>query len=352
MKDKKLFLSIADVKPGMITAEPIFNRFGNVLVWDNVVLDEKMIMHLDRMGILTIPVKKEVFKEERKPEKSKYQYSGNFTVDYELNYNRVKQIFDDIVSSGKFNVSEAQDIVLSIIAKSGHHREIIDSVNRERNAEDYTYYHSLNVAMICMMIGKWMRLDQPNIKNLVLSGLLHDIGKAKIPPEILNKPGKLSESEFEEIKRHSQYGYEILSKMKDVYHEVAVAVLTHHEREDGSGYPFGLKGEKLNLYSKIVTLSDIFDAMTANRPYKGKDTPFKVFDLIQNNSFGVLAPTVLKVFLDNVTNYYIGSKVRLNTGETGEVIFMNKMDFSKPVILVNGQYIDTSVSRTIKVEFL
>ena len=176
-----------------------------------------------------------------------------------------------------------------------------------------------------MIIGKWLRLDEYHIRNLTQAGLLHDIGKSKISPELLNKPGKLTEDEFNEMQRHSESGYNIVRESEDVPPEVAKAILTHHEKEDGSGYPMGLTGNQLNLYSKIITVADIFDAMTANRSYKSKDTPFKVFELMQHGSFGVLDPIVLNVFLDNITTYYIGAKVLLNTGENGVVIFMNQI---------------------------
>ena len=134
---------------------------------------------------------------------------------------------------------------------------------------------------------------------------------------------------------------------------IAVAVLTHHEKEDGSGYPFGLPGEKIGLCAKILAVADIFDAMTANRSYKYKDTPFTVFELMQHGSFGVLDPQVLTAFLENITHYYIGAKVRLNTGEIGEVVFMNRLDFSKPVIKLDEQFIDLAVSKTVRiVDFL
>ena len=129
--------------------------------------------------------------------------------------------------------------------------------------------------------------------------------------------------------------------------------MTHHEKMDGSGYPLGLTGDKINQIARIVAVADIFDAMTANRVYKYKDTPFKVFELMQHNSFGVLDPLVLNAFLSNMTHYYIGSKVRLSTGETAEVVFMNRLDFSRPVVMVGDRFIDLAVTKSVSiVEFL
>lgn len=351
MKDDKVLLSIDLIKPGMITAEVVFNRFGNALIWENITLNEGMIFHLKNIGIEAVTVYKEEMHSGYNQEIG-YEPSSSlqFIVDYERDYNVTKQIFQEISAGRTLSVEASYRIVNSVMVKEKDNRSIIDSIMQVRNTDEYTYYHSLNVSMLCMMIGKWLRLDEINVKNLTLAGLLHDIGKCVIPLSILNKPGKLTDSEFADMRRHSEYGYNIVVGNSEISSEVAIAILTHHEKEDGSGYPFGILGDKLNLYSKVITVCDIFDAMTANRIYREKDTPLKVFELMQHGSFGILDPIVLKVFLDNITNYYIGSKVILNTGEKGEVVFMNKLDFSRPVVLVNNRYVDTSISKIERIE--
>lgn len=353
MVGNKLFLSINDVKPGMITAEAVFNKFGNVLLWDNTVLNIPIINHLKNMGIQTVAVYEQQIHEPIDPARLAAENARRFAVEYERDAGKTKKMFEDISSGKKLNKEEADTIAASVLGKSGNNRYIIDSIMKVRNVDEYTYYHSINVSLLCLMMGKWLKLGENDITNLTLAGLLHDIGKTKIPPEILNKPGKLTDNEFEEVKRHSEYGYYIVKDTAGIPAEIATAILTHHEKEDGSGYPMGLTGDQLNLYSKVITIADIFDAMTAARTYKDKDTPFKVFDLMQHGSFGVLDPVVLRTFLENVTGYYVGAKVRLNTNEVGEVVFMNKLDFSRPVVLVNNRYIDTMVSKNERiVEFI
>jgi putative nucleotidyltransferase with HDIG domain len=348
MKDNKMFLSIDLIKPGMSTAEVVFNKLGNVMIWENIVLDESLILRLRNNGIEGLIVYDDkAHLKELSPSNNSAQH---FLVAYEQDANTTKQIFNDISSGRRLDIEAANNIVNSVVAKNDENRHIIDSIMRVRSIDEYTYYHSLNVSMLCMLIGRWLRLDEVHVQNLAQAGLLHDIGKTLIPLEIINKPGKLSGSEFAEMKRHSEYGYNVVNNMEEVPPEVAVAILTHHEKEDGSGYPIGLKGNQLNLYSKVITIADIFDAMTANRTYKSKDTPFQVFELMQHGSFGVLDPVVLKVFLENISTYYIGTKVKLNTGEQGEVVFMNKMNFSRPVVQVDDRYIDTAVSKFIRIK--
>lgn len=354
MDAAKKFLSVDSLKPGMVTAEAVFNRFGSVLLWENTILNTNMIQHLKNMGVQTVAVLNE------KPEIAYIQKEGSRTVqklqyklEYELNVQKTKRIFNEISSGKPIEIGEVKPIIETLTSTSGTNRLAIDAIMEVRKVDEYTYYHSINVSLLCIVIGKWLKLGKEDIRKLAMAGLLHDIGKTRISPDILNKPGKLTDEEFEEIKRHSEYGYNIVKDMEGVPGEVATAILTHHEKEDGSGYPMGLTGDKLNIYSKIITISDIFDAMTAKRPYRNNDTPFKVFELMQHGSFGVLDPVILNVFLENITNYYVGSKVRLNTGEVGEVVFMNKLDFSRPVVLVNNRYVDTLKSKTERiVEFL
>ncbi|HHW21971.1 MAG TPA: HD-GYP domain-containing protein [Clostridiaceae bacterium] len=351
MKSKKMLLPIEKVNPGMITAEVVFNKMGNVMLWDGVALDSITIERLKNVGVQEITV----HVDEPREKGIRYDYSSPvvFAAEYEQDANLTKQMFQDISSGKRLDAETTEEIVDSVLRKSESNRNIIDSITQVRSIDEYTFYHSLNVSMLCMLIGKWLRLDEYHVRNLALAGLLHDIGKTRIPFEILNKPGKLTDEEFEEMKRHSEYGYNIVKNLDDISPEVAKAILTHHEKEDGSGYPMGLTGDKLNLYSKVITVADIFDAMTANRTYKSKDTPFKVFELMQHGSFGILDPIVLNAFLNNVTSYYIGANVLLNTGETGVVVFMNKQNLSRPVVQVGDRYIDTSVSKFVRIkEFL
>lgn len=354
MSDKKLFLSVDALKPGMITAEVIFNRFGNVLLWDNTELNESMIQHLRNMGVYTVAVyekREQDFKTYINIPKTMTELK--FKIDYQQNVEKTKDIFRKISAGRHVEVNEICPIIQSEVYHTESNRFVIDAVMQVRNADEYTYYHSLNVSLLAMVMGKWLKLSKQDVQDLTVAGILHDIGKTQVPDEILNKLGKLTDEEFEIMKRHSEYGYNIVVGIKGINERICTAILTHHEKEDGSGYPLGLTGDKIGLFAKILTVADIFDAMTASRAYRDKDTPFKVFELMQHGSFGKLDPIVLNAFLKNITNYYIGSKVRLNTGEIGEVVFMNSRDFSKPVVMVNNRYVDTMTSKTEEIaEFL
>jgi HD-GYP domain-containing protein (c-di-GMP phosphodiesterase class II) len=203
--------------------------------------------------------------------------------------------------------------------------------------------------MLVMLIGKWLRLRPEDNHLLVQAGLLHDIGKSRIPASIINKPDKLTDDEQVEMKKHSEYGYYLVQYMEGIDRKVQEAVLYHHEREDGSGYPMGLKGEQIPLFAKIMAVADTFDAMTAERAYKEKNTPFDVFQLMQNDCFGYLDTIVLNTFLSNISHYYIGNKVKLSDGRIAEVVYINPHQYGKPVIKIGDEYLDLTVAKNVKI---
>ena len=185
---------------------------------------------------------------------------------------------------------------------------------------------------------------------LVQAGLLHDIGKSLIPRDILNKPGKLNDEEFQKVKKHAEYGYYLIKSMKGIDQRVAEAVYYHHEREDGSGYPKGLSGTQISQFAKILAVADTFDAMTANRSYKLKDSPFRVFEMMQNGCFGYLDPVILDTFLSNISHYFIGYKARLSDGRIAEIIYINRQQYGRPVLKIDDNYIDLSIAKNVTID--
>jgi HD-GYP domain-containing protein (c-di-GMP phosphodiesterase class II) len=166
------------------------------------------------------------------------------------------------------------------------------------------------------------------------------VGKSQVPNEILNKKGPLTDNEFEIMKRHTVYGYEIIKDNNDISMDVKRAVIMHHEKEDGTGYPFGIKGNQKNLYSKIITIADIFDAITSERVYRGRQTPFMAFKELENVGFGTVDPRVMMVLFTNMPSYYVGSKVKMENGDIGEVVYVPNQCAYAPVIKVNDNFFD------------
>jgi HD-GYP domain-containing protein (c-di-GMP phosphodiesterase class II) len=222
---------------------------------------------------------------------------------------------------------------------------IVKVLNEEKEFDEYTYTHSINVGIYSMLIGRWMKLGQDEIHNLMIAGLLHDVGKTKIPYNVLNKTGKLTDKEFELLKNHPEFGYDILLEQRALSEDICQAVLLHHERIDGSGYPYHIRGDEIGLYAKIVAIADVYDAITTNRVYKSKRTPFEAFKIFMTEEVKNLDPLIVHTFITNISTHYVGMKVLLNTGEVGKIVYIPPQSVSNPIVDLNHDYIDLSVNQ-------
>lgn len=169
---------------------------------------------------------------------------------------------------------------------------------------------------------------------------MHDIGKAKISKEILNKPGALTQDEYGEIKKHPLYGYQMMENTVGISKRVAMSVAQHHEREDGSGYPLGLDTRNIHPYAKIIAVCDVYDAVTSDRVYRSKTTPYIAADLILEESFKTLAPNVVQKFVQHVTTYFFNDRVRLNNGTIGTVVHIDPYYPTRPLLQTEYGFID------------
>lgn len=229
-------------------------------------------------------------------------------------------------------------------------KKAIEIIATESDEDNYLYAHITHVAILNYIQGTWHQMESKDLRLLIKTGLLFDIGLVKIKEDILNKPGKLSSEEYLVIKKHSTLSYELIKKVPFLSKSIKYGVLMHHEREDGTGYPLGIRGEKIHPFGKITALSDIFDAITSNRPYKSRDSLFKVLDVFQKESYGLLDPKYSMIFIKKIINYYINSTVVLNNGETGNIIKMNVNNISRPLVKCGENFYDLELNKEIKIE--
>ena len=340
---KKIFIGVTECKPGMKMAETIFNEYGAVIVGEGTILDLHIINTIIKLGI----IKTKVYSSNDNI--SEVKSTEIFKAQYNENVDTIKQVIHNISRGGSIDINKVNHISHTIYARINENRDIVNSIHQIKNVDEYTYTHCINVSMLCMLIGKWLKFDKKKLELLIQAGLLHDIGKGRINPEILNKPGALSPDEYEEIKNHALYGYMITDNISEINEDVRKGILMHHEREDGTGYPNGVKGSYIHEFAKIIAVADIYDAMTSNRIYEQKKSPFEVFSLLENNSFGILDTRVVKVFLSNMAVYYIGDFVRLSTGDMGEIIYINPMRIAQPIIRVENSYVDLAIETNVKI---
>ncbi|WP_243360708.1 HD-GYP domain-containing protein [Fundidesulfovibrio terrae] len=226
---------------------------------------------------------------------------------------------------------EAVDILMNGVEENPTHMNLLAKLH---HYDDYTFRHSLNVSLLSLIFGRHLGMDQDGLRRLAFAGLYHDVGKFRIPLEILNKPGRLSEKEFEVMKHHSRIGYELLKGQPEIPEDVLHGVLHHHERYDGQGYPRQLKADEKDSFSRILTIVDIFDALTSDRAYKKAYTPHESLKAMfswRNESFH---PGLLEKFVECFGVYPASSFVRLSDQTYGVVVESRPASPSRPLVKV------------------
>jgi len=317
-------VTVDELKPGMKLAKDIILNDGRFLLLKGFTLKER---YIDKIRLYDIPyvyVEKEV---------EKVQYF-NEEIIYSETFHNVNNIMKSVRNGGSIDVSSVKSTVSKIVQSIFNNDNVFMKLSGIRDIDNYTYLHSIDVCIYSIIAGKSLNLLPDMLNNLALGALLHDIGKCKIPLEILNKPAKLSESEFEIMKKHTEYGYDILRKTPGLSEDVARIALNHHEHWDGAGYPRGLKGEEIDLLSRIVAIADVYDALTADRVYRRRFMPHKAVEYLISNSRAQFDPQILNIFMDNIAVYPPDIIVMLSTGEIGKVVKSKGPPSIRPKIMV------------------
>lgn len=257
-----------------------------------------------------------------------------FQILYTQGFSTLQATFSDILQN--INKPLDTDHLLSEVRSLMHcnHQSslsIFDMLHNLRQIDDSVYAHSLNVALVARTLGKWLKFPAEDLRLLTLCGLLHDIGKTALPAELLNKPDKYTDEEFAQVKRHPELGMRILQNQPLDQH-IKNAVLMHHERCDGSGYPSGLKMEDLDDFAMIIAIADVYDAMTAARSYRDPMCPFQVISAFEKDGLQKYHPKFILTFLEHIADTYQHNRVLLNNGQSATIVLINKKHLTQPYI--------------------
>lgn len=318
---------VDDIKPEMKLAKSIYHK-GNILLNTGV---KNLHQYKDKLKSIGINY---VYIEDR--------FSQDIKVDYvikdklrEKGQKRIRDFMDDIKFNKSINVAKIKETVAEIVKDIINNSDnIIVNMVDIKNFDDYTYEHSVNVAVYSIILGKSLKYNEVDLNKLGVGAILHDIGKILVPPSILFKEGKLNNEEYEIIKEHSELGYDYIKNSNEISPISKTAILSHHERLDGSGYPRSIKDEEIHDYAKIVAITDVYDALTSDRTYRKRWPVHKAISYIMSNSDQKFDNYFVEKFIRNLAIYPNGTLVRLSNGKKAIVKEQNKNYPTRPILRV------------------
>ena len=332
---------------GKIIKNAVFSEQGNKLLGEGVFVDEKVLKKLVNHNIdyvyvieaLTEDVSQLSIVEEKK-------ILDSILV--------VKDVFVDVMESERMGIRATipqehiklvEDIIEELMKELENAKDILYTVVDLINADMYTYRHSVHVAILSIITAKALNYTRVDIKNIALGALLHDIGKMRVDMSLILKPGKLTPDENKEVQKHAEYGYELLEAVLGLPYTTRQIIRLHHEKLDGSGYPLGLHGIEIPEYVRIVTVCDMYDAMTTDRVYRSKMPIYRAIDILMKEAVSKIDSSVYGVMMRNIAVYPIGTGVILSDGSIGVVTSYKNLKPTRPCIrILTNKIIDGKIS--------
>lgn len=311
------YLPIDRIEENSVLAVPVYNDSGNILLNANAVLKRSYLEKLSLLGYAGLYIYDEISE-------------GIIVKDILSEEVRIKAI----KSLKTLNLDACKVLAHSIVDELMKHPDIsLDMVNIS-SFDNYTYRHCINVAVLSVIVGIGCGLNNRQLKLLSEAALLHDIGKTAIDLNILNKRGRLTEEEMEIMRTHPQKGYDMVKDNVSMSAVVKNAILSHHENEDGSGYPRKLKGNSIHLFAKIIHVCDVYDALVANRVYRKAVNPAEALEYLMSNCWIMFDVGCVKKIIEYVSPYPTGITVELSNGKQALVVEQNSLYHVRPKIML------------------
>lgn len=329
--------SIDNIKDGTVLAKSIYSCSGRLLLSKGIKLDKKLIYTLRKHQIYYVYI------EDKISEGVEIESIIDDSVRIKA-MNTMKKVFSTTAYQNRGNgrvewiplsvQQEVENVIEDILKTLKDNKNVLYSMTELMGTDMQTYRHSVNVAILSILTAKSLGVEEKYIEKIAMGGLLHDIGKSQVDPEILNKSGNLTEDEINIIKKHPQYGYEMVKENRNLSYIIKKVIYEHHELLDGSGYPKGLKDEEIDVYSRIITICDMFDSMTSDNKNSKGIPVYKALEILSSQCFKKIDAEIYSKFIENIAVYPIGTGVVLEDGRKGIVIDIHRACTSRPIIKI------------------
>ncbi len=306
------------LEKGMVLVYTLYDNNEKVLLKANRKLTQNYINHIQQMEITGL-----------------YVFEDDEITDHTPIVSEQTRL-KAIKSLKRLNIDDCIFIANNIVEEIRESDSMIVETINLSSYDNYTYTHSVNVDILSVIIGVACGMRDDELRKLSQAALMHDIGKTCVPIEIINKPGRLTEEEIAEVKKHPRYGYNMLRDNYDVSSVSRNAILSHHENEDGTGYPRGLTSEKIHEFAKIIHIADVYDALTTKRSYKDAMNPADAMEYLMANAGRMFDRDLVAMFMEYVAPYPLGVQVELSTGQKALVVRNNRSMLSRPMVRLDG----------------
>ncbi|MEK5040614.1 HD-GYP domain-containing protein [Sporosarcina sp. FSL K6-3457] len=359
------YIKTSDLRPGLVISEDIFVNTIYPILRKNTVVSPEHLEVLHVFGVKTVKIhERPVVKREEAHNLDQENPVDPDDIlskipmkqaDLQTNYSEAVQNYKKEFMGWRAgirpDIAKVRSIVIPLLEIFIEQKRMLTILNDMSDPKEYMYHHSIAVGILASAICGQMGFPKGQVLQLGLAGVLADCGMAKIDTAITEKAAFLTKNEFNEVKKHTVYSYQMIQDTPLLRQEMKLAILQHHERLDGSGYPRGDKMGQVSIFSQVLAVADVFHAMTSERIHRSKESPFKVIEMIKEEEFGKFDIKVVQALLDLVGNLSIGTRVELTNGEVGEVVFVHRDARLRPMIKKSedGTILDLTTNRHIAV---
>ncbi|MEK3888896.1 HD-GYP domain-containing protein [Bacillus sp. FSL K6-3431] len=353
-----------EIRIDFILEKDVIGKTKNPIIAANTVLTEKHLHVLKAFLIKEVDIRNKVANGDLKKTERKVKAEVDntntdiessslfFSEKYMHAIEQYKREFQSWQSGLGINMTSLRKLLIPLIEESEQDKDWIKNIHLYSNKKNYLFHHAIAVAMISNFLARGIGYDKGQSLQVAIAGCLADSGMAKITPSILTKTKLFTESDWNEMKKHPIYSYQMVKTLSLLKPEAKLAIYQHHERLDGSGYPTGEKGVRVHQLSQILAIADVYHAMTTEKPYKEKQPPFKTLQIMEEDLFGQFDIAILKVLVAGIASLSVGSAVKLSNGETGEIVYVKSEALTRPLIKIkdNGNMVDLERNRHLYIE--